>query len=137
MQAGKGVVFCILAALAATPGFAAAQAAGNSAELSAQWTNVQRVSDTMPTTQILAQAFKFRSGPLHDRLFRALRNLHTNDTRLQLWISVTRAALPEFKSLLYELAIRFTDPGLNVWWFPAARTPTKCDVVSHADSLLV
>jgi hypothetical protein len=97
MHAGKGVVLTVLGALIAAPAFATAQSAASSADVRAQWTRVERVSDTVPTTQILAHAFTLRSNPLHDPLLKALRNLHTNDTRLQFWFSVARAALPELK----------------------------------------
>ncbi len=96
----KGSCFsfaAIAALLAGAGGFAAAQAAPESASVKAQWSQVQRVSDTVPTTQILAHRFTLRTDPHHDALFRALKNLHTNDTRLQFWFSVTRAALPELK----------------------------------------
>ena len=92
-------VFCTL--LAATmvfvSGSLAAPAAENSATVSARWTQIERISDTVPTTQILAHRFTLRTDPRHDALFRALKNLHTNDTRLQFWFSVTRCALPELK----------------------------------------
>ena len=65
--------------------------------MSVRWAQVERVSNTVPTTQILAHRFTLRTDPRHDALFRALKNLHTNDTRLQFWFSVTRCALPELK----------------------------------------
>lgn len=97
MHTAKGLLCTLFAALIAAPALAASPAPAATASVSARWTNVERVSDTVPTTQILAHAFTLRSNKLHDPLFRALRNLHTNDTRLQFWFSVTRAALPELK----------------------------------------
>ncbi len=98
MRTEKSILFPLLAAVLATPALAAAPPAdAGSATVSADWAQVQRVSDTVPTTQILAHAFTLRTSPSHDPLFRALRKLHTNDTRLQFWFSVTRAALPELK----------------------------------------
>jgi hypothetical protein len=97
MRTRQGILFALLAAMAAIPALAAPPAENGSASVTAQWTNIERVSDTVPTTQILAHAFTMRSNPLHDPLFRALRNLHTNDTRLQFWFSVTNLALPELK----------------------------------------
>jgi len=94
----RAILFALLAALVAAPAIAAApQANAGSAAVIPNWSQVSRVTDTVPTTQILAHAFTLRTSPLHDPLFRALRNLHTNDTRLQFWFSVTRAALPELK----------------------------------------
>ena len=61
------------------------------------WDHVVRVSETVPTTQHLANAFTLRSSPLNRRLLQDLRDLHTNDTRLQLWYSVPNQAVPELK----------------------------------------
>jgi hypothetical protein len=97
MRIGKGILLTVLAACIAIPGLSAAGADKNAAAVTAQWTEVEGVSATVPTTQILAHAFTLRTHALHDPLFRALRNLHTQDTRLQLWFSVTNSAVPELK----------------------------------------
>lgn len=97
MRKATGILTALFCAAAASA-LAAPSASGGSATVSAGWTQVQRVSDTVPTTQILAHALTLRTNPMHDPLFRALRNLHTNDTRLQFWFSVTRYVLPEPKA---------------------------------------
>jgi hypothetical protein len=66
--------------------------------VTANWQAVERVSQTVPTTQHLANAFTLRSSPLNKRLLEDLRNLHTNDTRLQLWFSVPRQVVPELNA---------------------------------------
>lgn len=76
----------------------AAPAAADTASVSAQWGSITRTSNTTPTTQILAHSFTLRDNPMHDPEFRALKDLHTNDTRLQLWFSVTRQAVAELKA---------------------------------------
>lgn len=86
----------VLTGLLAAPMFAA-PAAGDSASVSAQWSRVERTSNTTPTTQILAHSFTLRNNPMHDPEFQALKDLHTNDTRLQLWFTVTRQAVAELK----------------------------------------
>ena len=70
---------------------------GNAAAVSAKWSEVTSVSVTVPTTQILAHRYTLRDSPIHDQVFRALRDLETNDTRLQLWYSVANQAVPELK----------------------------------------
>jgi hypothetical protein len=98
IQKGNWIICAMFAAAAACAGGPlAAQSATDSATVSARWTQIERASDTVPTTQILAHRFTLRTDPHHDALFRALKNLHTNDTRLQFWFSVTRCALPELK----------------------------------------
>jgi hypothetical protein len=93
----KTILFAVSAALIVAPVFAEVQAAGNSVTVSAKWDNVVRVSDTVPTTQHLANAFTLRSSPLNKPLLKALKDLHTNDTRLQLWFSVPNQAVAELK----------------------------------------
>jgi hypothetical protein len=75
----------------------AAQAGDGAVSVNAQWSHVERVSNTTPTTQILEHAFTLRNNPMHDPEFAALKNLRTNDTRLQLWFSVIRQAVAELK----------------------------------------
>lgn len=97
MRTGKGVLFAIFVASLGVPAQAAAAAQNDKACVTAQWTKIERVSNTVPTTQVLNHAFTPRNHPLHDALFRAVRNLHTNDTRLQFWFSIINLALPELK----------------------------------------
>jgi hypothetical protein len=65
--------------------------------VSAHWDHISRVSVTVPTTQHLANALTLRSNPLNRALLKDLRNLHTNDTRLQLWYSVPNQVVAELK----------------------------------------
>lgn len=90
----QAVLFTVVASLLAAPAFAAPD---SPVSVSAQWSHVEKVSSTTPTTQILAHSFTLRDNPMHDPEFHALKNLHTNDTRLQLWFSVTRQAVAELK----------------------------------------
>ncbi len=73
------------------------QAAPQSVEITTRWDDVTTVARTVPTTQILAHAYTLRNSPIHDPLFKALEDLHTDDTRLQFWYSVTRQAVLEIK----------------------------------------
>ena len=75
----------------------ARQTSGDSVIVATDWNNVTGASVTVPTTQILAHAYTLRDSPIHDQLFKALRDLHTDNTRLQLWYSVTRQAVLEQK----------------------------------------
>ena len=77
--------------------FTVAQQSGQPVQLTADWGHSLRENVTVPTTQILAHAYTLRSSPIHDPLFQALRNLHTDDTRLQLWYSVANQAVLEPK----------------------------------------
>jgi hypothetical protein len=83
--------------VAATPLALRAQAAGDSVAVNVKWDAVVRVSETVPTTQHLANAFTLRSSPLNKKLLQDLRDLHTNDTRLQLWFSVPNQVIAELK----------------------------------------
>lgn len=68
-----------------------------SVAVTANWNTVTRKSVTVPTTQILASALTVRSNPLNMPMWKALKNLHTNDTRLQLWFSVPNQVIAELK----------------------------------------
>ena len=86
---GLGILFAFLA-------FPAAEAA-NPVTVKANWNAVVRVSETVPTTQHLANALTVRSNPLNKKLLEDLRDLHTNATRLQLWFSVPNQVVAELK----------------------------------------
>src|SRR5205085_1265835 len=62
---------------------AAQQADAGAASVTTDWNKVIGVSQTVPTTQILAHAYTLRDSPIHDALFKALQDLHTDATRLQ------------------------------------------------------
>ena len=66
-------------------------------QVTTDWSAVTGTSVTVTTTQILGHAYTLTDSPIHDQLFKALRDLHTDDTRLQLWYSVTRQAVLEQK----------------------------------------
>lgn len=93
----RAVFLTTLAAIAALPIQAAAQAPDSSIKVSVQWSEVNAVSTTVPTTQILAHKYTLPDSPVHDQLFKALRDLATDDTRLQLWFSVANQVVPELK----------------------------------------
>ncbi len=98
MRAGTVLVFVAAASFSISPPLTLSQQTGSdAATLTTNWDEPIGVSATIPTTQILAHAYTLRSSPLHDPLFKALRDLHTDDTRLQLWYSVTRQAVLEIK----------------------------------------
>ncbi len=77
---------------------AGAQVSAAQVDIAAQWDHVTRTSVTVPTTQHLANAFTVRSSTLNKRLLADLRDLHTDDTRLQLWFSVPLQAIPELRA---------------------------------------
>jgi hypothetical protein len=85
------------ALIAFVPTIQSQVAAKDAATVSAKWETVARVSNTVPTTQHLSNALTLRSSPLNKKLLKDLRDLHTNDTRLQLWFSVPNQAIPELK----------------------------------------
>jgi hypothetical protein len=84
-------------AMFATSAVAAPPGESNAVTVSANWSKADKVSQTVPTTQHLANAFTLRSSPLNKRLLQDLRDLHTNYTRLQLWFSVPNQAVAELK----------------------------------------
>ena len=93
-----GLLIAIVPALAAVPAFCQVRVpSGDKVTVSAKWDTVVRVSETIPTTQHLANAFTLRSSPLNKPLLKSLRDLHTNYTRLQLWFSVPNQAVAELK----------------------------------------
>lgn len=93
-----GMFFAFSIALIAVPAISVSQQSdGDSVRVSAKWDSVVRESETVPTTQHLANAFTQRTSPLNKKLMQDLHELHTNDTRLQLWFSVPNQAIPELK----------------------------------------
>ena len=97
MNMERHILVTALAAIAALPIYAPAQSPNGTAKVTAKWDKVQIVSVTVPTTQILAHKYTLRDSPVHDQLFKALRDLETDYTRLQLWFSVANQAVPELK----------------------------------------
>jgi hypothetical protein len=69
----------------------------NEVTVGVHWKDVVRVSQTVVTTQHLANAMTLRDSPLNKPLLRALHDLNTNDTRLQLWFSVPNQVVAELK----------------------------------------
>jgi hypothetical protein len=98
MRVGTLFVISVVLAAVAAPAFEQkGPAAADAVAVSAKWNTVERVSNTIPTTQHLANAFTLRSNPLNKTLLKDLRDLHTNDTRLQLWYSVPNQVVAELK----------------------------------------
>ena len=97
MGTGKCIFFALVAAFVAAPLFATSASDSSTASVITRWAKIEKISVTVPTTQILAHKFTLRNNSLHDPLFKALRNLYTNDTRLQFWYSVINSAVPELK----------------------------------------
>ena len=92
---------------------AAQQGAPGTATVVTDWDKVIGVSNTVPTTQILAHAYSLRDSPIHDALFKALQDLHTDATRLQFWYSVSRQAVLEIEeptSTETHWDFRYADP---------------------------
>ena len=94
----RSFVFAVVTCLSFVPSVLAAQQPSNGAiKVVTDWTKITGTSVTIPTTQILAHAYTLRDSPIHDQLFEALRDLHTDNTRLQFWYAVTRQAVLEQK----------------------------------------
>jgi len=94
MRMGKGIFLTVLLAVMAAPAFAADH---DTASVKVTWSNITRVSDTVPTTQMLNHRYSLRDSPIHGPFWAALKDLKTDDTRLQLWYSITNTAVPELK----------------------------------------
>ena len=97
MRNTSGLLFATASAFFAASALAGQTPGNAAATVSANWNQTERVSVTVPTTQILAHKLTLRGQPTHDPEFLALRDLKTDDTRLQLWFSVTRQAVLELK----------------------------------------
>ncbi|HET6170456.1 MAG TPA: hypothetical protein VFE01_09770, partial [Terracidiphilus sp.] len=92
---GKGIFLIVLLAAMAAPAFAAEH---STASVKVSWSDITRVSDTVPTTQMLNHKYSLRDSSVHDAFWAALKDLKTEDTRLQLWFSITNTAVPELKA---------------------------------------
>jgi hypothetical protein len=98
MRTVIGILSTFAMALGATPASAVLPPADrDTIKVSASWNEIVRVSATTPTTQHLASAYTLRSHPLNKPLLKALRDLHTDDTRLQLWFTIPRQTVAELK----------------------------------------
>lgn len=93
MQIRTGILLTAMAAALAAPVFAADDVAA----VRIRWNDITRVSPTVPTTQMLNHRYSLRDSPIHDPFWAALKDLKTDDTRLQLWFSITNTAVPELK----------------------------------------
>ncbi|MGA9071398.1 MAG: hypothetical protein WB424_14130 [Terracidiphilus sp.] len=94
MSTKSRITFLVILVVVSACGALSAQ---DAVTVSAQWEGPSKISVTVPTTQHLANSFTLRSHPFHKPLLMALQNLHTDDTRLQLWFSIPRQVLPELK----------------------------------------
>jgi hypothetical protein len=92
-----GSVFAVPAVLLSSLAWADSERPQVSVSVSADWNNITNISRTVPTTQHLASAYTLRKHPLNKALLSALRELGTNDTRLQLWYSIPKQAVAELK----------------------------------------
>ena len=91
-------VMCVAIATVLMAAVPAAGSVGRArVSIGVSWGRVVRVSRTVPTTQYLGSAWSLRSNPHNTLLLRDLRNLHTNDTRVQLWYPLVRQAVAELK----------------------------------------
>lgn len=98
MQMKAGLHIAVAAGVLVAGATARSQEAGQAAaKVATHWDKVTGTAETVPTTQILAHAYTLRTSPIHDALFQALENLHTDDTRLQFWYAVTRQAVLEIE----------------------------------------
>jgi hypothetical protein len=98
MRIPIGLSVKIVTVLFAIPAFTVVQPTDRDALMvSVRWDEIVRVSETTPTTQHLPSAYTLRSNPLNKSLLKALRDLHTNDTRLQLWFTLPNQAVAELK----------------------------------------
>jgi len=96
MRIRAGFVFAVaIALIVVSPAAVAQEAASGTATVVTHWDKIVGVSKTIPTTQILAHAYTLRDSPIHDALFKAVKDLKTDDTRLQFWYSVSRQAVLE------------------------------------------
>lgn len=59
------------------------------------WTEVERVSRTTATLQVVVNPLLRRDSTIHDRTFQALRNLQADDVRLVPWFPYPRLAVAE------------------------------------------
>lgn len=92
------MLIAMAAAFISGPFLSAQQTTDATVAVDVNWDRVVKVSQTVPTTQHLANAFTLRSSALNKRLLWDLRDLHTNYTpRLQLWFSVPNQAVAELK----------------------------------------
>ena len=93
--------------------------------VSARWQDPSKTSVTVPSTQHLANSFTLRSHPLHKSLLDALQNLHTDDTRIQLWFSIPRQVLPELKE----------PTATQTFWDFTYVDPVMLDFYSHTSGV--
>ena len=93
----RGLLTIVAISIAASVFAAGATPSGENVTLRVNWDKVDRVSETVPTTQHLASAYTLRTHPLNKALLRALKKLHTNDTRLQLWFTIPNQVVAELR----------------------------------------
>src|SRR6266487_4826589 len=64
----------------------AEQAATAPITATVDWNNVARISKTTPTLQVVVNPLIERGSPIHDNVFRALKQLHADFVRFVPWL---------------------------------------------------
>ncbi len=70
--------------------------------LDIQWDAVSQVSRTTPTLQVVVNPMLSRSSPVHDQVFRALRDLGADYVRYVPWLPYPRLAIAELEPGIWD-----------------------------------
>lgn len=66
-------------------------------EVNVNWNNVERISKTVPTLQVVVNPLLRRGSPIHDQAFQSLRNLQADYVRYVPWFPYPKLAVAELK----------------------------------------
>jgi hypothetical protein len=87
----------LLLILSAIPSLAANDSEETRAEVKVNWSNVQNVTKSTPTLQVVVNPLLRKGSPLHDQAFQALRDLHADYVRYVPWYPYPKLGVAELE----------------------------------------
>jgi hypothetical protein len=81
----------------ALPSIAPCAATPDRAKLTIRWDNVVRISNTSATLQVVPHPEHRRDSPVHDQIWKALRDLHLDYARYSPWYPLPRLSVAELE----------------------------------------
>jgi len=91
------VVAAVMAVAMSAPAFADDRAPSSEVEVKVNWNQIESVSKTTPTLQVVVNPLLRRGSPIHDQAFEALRNLQADYVRYVPWYPYPKLGVAELK----------------------------------------
>ena len=77
----------------------------NPLKLDIHWDAASQVSKTTPTLQVVVNPMLRRSSPVHDQIFKALRDLRADYVRYVPWLPYPRLGIAELEPGIWDMIV--------------------------------